>query len=711
LALVGAAIVLAALLAPTPNGAGVQSNEANRVCPAVAPARPHHKHRGLCAGEVRFHKHRKLKIRKRTGDFPAPVAEESEGDEGELPELPVGAFRQPPGAGPQFPLTVQGADGAPTGTGIKIHANRLLPASTFPAGIYQPTNTLSAQEPSVASAGRVVMYAFNWDAGYSNDGGQTFTELDPHTTFPSDVAPYFVHFGTDQVVTYDPTTQTFIWVLQEFSSGVEDVIRIAWTSPSKLIRYGSHAWRYFDLPSDACCGVGAGHWLDQPKLGFTPRYLYMNMNEGTGSTLEKTVVVRIPRAQFGTAQGPSGYGFALLDPPSLRVAQNVVGSTAFFVGHKNTSTLTVASIADNSNVFRLQDVAEPTVANQDWTMLTPGGQDLLGRQSRSQNTAVTGVTQDGAGNLWVTWSEGRAIVQNGRNVIPAGGPTQPHIAVVTLHFSSGDTISGGTKGFLWNSNYAFFLPDLATNASGEVGLTFDWGGGTSYLNHAVAFLSGGFVSVTVAGSNTDQSTTGMAGDNNLNNPAGDYQTIRPLPAPYGDCFVAAGNINHDDVIEVVAAQAAQPVQAVALPIFGGAKHVGLPVFTLFSRPGATCPIRFFPVPPVPLPPVLPPIAPEPTGETITLTCPGSVAAGQTYPISGALSPPIGAAPISVTYTSSASATPAVTHNVTTNSDGNFTDTAPGAPAGTETILASFAGDETHAAAERTCSVTVQPVFL
>jgi hypothetical protein len=217
--------------------------------------------------------------------------------------------------------------------------------------------------------------------------------------------------------------------------------------------------------------------------------------------------------------------------------------------------------------------------------------------------------------------------------------------------------------------------------------------------------------VTVAGSNTDQSTTGMAGDNNLNNPAGDYQTVRRLPDPYGDCFVAAGNINHNE--ELVVATAAQSTQAVGPPVFGFKTHVGLPVFTLFSRPDKTCPLRFFPPPIVPLPPILPAESvnpPPPQNETITLTCPSSVAAGQTYAISGVLSPAVGAAPISVTYTSSnASATP-VTHTVSTNSDGSFTDTAPSAPPGTETILARYAGDATHTATERSCSVTVQPVF-
>jgi hypothetical protein len=708
LALVGVAIVVATVVPPGSVGARDAEAARKRRAPKCATpvtisvtARRHPKRRPVCPGV--FQKHRRLKIHKRTGGFPLVTVEETRGEKGERPPLPTGPFRAPPPARPEIPQTLAG--GGISIPGLTIHANRLLPASVFPGGIYQPTGILTTQEPSVAHSGRVVLYAFNWDAGYSVDGGQTFTELDPHTTFPTNVAPFFSHFGADQVVTYDPLTDTFIWILQEFTSGSETVIRIAWTKPATLVQKGAGAWRYFDLPSDACCGFGSGHFLDQPRVGFTPKYLYMNVNEGTGNRIEHTIVIRIPRAQFGTAQGPSGYGFAILEPASLRVAQNVIGSRTYFVGHKNTSTLTVASIDDNSNVFSVQDIDEPTIANRNWTMTTPGGQDLLGRQVRSQNTAVTGVTQDGAGNLWVAWSEGRAIVNSsGTEVIPAGAPTQPHIAVATLSVTPSNpaSISGGTLSYLWNANHAFFLPDLTTGESGEVALTYYWGGGTHYLNHAVAFLSGGFVSQTVASSNTDQSTTGNPGDNNFGNPAGDYKTVRRLPPPYGDCFVAAGVANRDEN-ELVATSGTQAV----VPPIGLARHVGLPVLTLFSRPGASCPHRFFPPPR----PVIDPMVAPPSDQTITLTCPSSARAGESYQISGALSPVVSGAPISITYSSSDAGVAPVTHNVSTNSDGTFTDTAPGAPAGTETITARYEGDSTHGAAEQSCTVQVEPVFL
>lgn len=129
------------------------------------------------------------------------------------------------------------------------------------------------------------------------------------------------------------------------------------------------------------------------------------------------------------------------------------------------------------------------------------------------------------------------------------------------------------------------------------------------------------------------------------------------------------------------------------------------MLTLFSRNGVNCRIKGTPV--LPLPPTT--IAPPPEGTALTLSCPSPVRAGETYTITGTLSPAIAAASIALTYTSSTGA-PAVTHTVSTDSSGHFSDTAPGAPAGTETVDAKYAGDAQHASSERTCQVNVEPIF-
>lgn len=678
------------LFLPASSGARRQGGRAGhhprRICKRVKLRTGRHKVRRVrvCATRMPIRGH-KVVVHTHSGGFHPHAPALTEGDEGAAPPLPVGPYRPPQRPPVQVALpglsaasaSARVSGTAPTsaqasGTGVTIFSTRLLEPSSFPASVWNPTGVQAAQEPSVAAAGRLVMYAFNWSAGYSRDGGQTFTEMDPHTVFPSSPGG----FCCDQVVIFDPASNRFIWVLQYNGESGENVIRVAYTSAARLTKFGAKAWSWFDLSSRAL--AGAGHYLDQPRLGLTPRYLYMNINQADAKGVHKTVIVRIPRAAFaGTI--PFGYGSALVDPWSLRVAQNVSGPTEYFVGHKDTSTLRIASVDDDSNYLLIQDIKDQSIADHNWTMTTPGGDDMLNRQASSQGSQVTGVTQDGDGNLWATWSEGRDVVDKNGNVVPRTGvPTQPHIAVVVLsvkHPSTGPppVIALKSHWIYWHFSFALAMPDLATTADGDVGLTFDWGGGSQYLNHAVGFLNGGLSDVTVAEGTADPTWGG--------NPAGDYQTVRPLAPPHGNCLYAAGDVNR------------------------GA-NIGYPTLTLFSRSGVNCRIKGVPV--LPITPIG--IAPPPAGTTLTLSCPSSVSAGQSYTISGTLSPVTSATPITLTYTSS-TGVPAVTHTVSTDSSGNFSDTAPGAPTGTETIAAEFAGDGRHAPSQGACQVTVEPMLF
>jgi hypothetical protein len=69
------------------------------------------------------------------------------------------------------------------------------------------------------------------------------------------------------------------------------------------------------------------------------------------------------------------------------------------------------------------------------------------------------------------------------------------------------------------------------------------------------------------------------------------------------------------------------------------------------------------------------------------------------------SPPVGL-PISITYTSSEGGSPLLTGPF-----GQFTDTAPPEPAGTETVDARFAGTADYGPSQAVCSVPIEPVSI
>lgn len=84
---------------------------------------------------------------------------------------------------------------------------------------------------------------------------------------------------------------------------------------------------------------------------------------------------------------------------------------------------------------------------------------------------------------------------------------------------------------IWDPNYAFAYPALATNAcTSEVGLSFEFGGGGNYENHVVGFW-GDFVAYIRSGSNVGSTRFG------------DYVSIRQAPPTAenpGNLFTAFG---------------------------------------------------------------------------------------------------------------------------------------------------------------------------
>jgi hypothetical protein len=587
-ALVAAALIAVcsvAVVVVSTAGAAKTRNRVTRVCKTVTARVGTHR-TGKRTRRIHFCVksapvgHREVAVQHGGGSSLAPLTSQSDvGDLGSRPGLVRNKFH--PLANAPSLRSIVGIAAPPGSTNalppsgplpVNIASTGVIPISATPA---RPKDTFAAGEPSVADAGNVVMYTFNWDAVYSTDGGQTWTEVDPHTTFPSDHGG----FGCDQVVQYDPKFKVFIWVMQYHCFLGADVERIAWTSAANLAAHGADAWKsapHVDLDPTAIAGKNT--YLDQPRLGFTPTFLYISLNQGLMSVdssgnptkdlgLKHGVVVRIPRSAFASTSSSLPYGYALLDTTSMRVAQNVRGSTEYFVGHNGDGQLRIAWIADSSNTINDQVVDSSTIATGDWSATTPGGDNMLARQQSSQGTAVTGVTQGGDGTVWAAWSEGRQL-PNGTHQYD-----QPHVAFAELQQFAGH--SGFTliqQREYVNHSFAYALPDLATDASGEVAFDVYWGGGgLYYANHAVGFIVPRDHRINAFEPVADQLSSSDSRDSGA--PFFDYETVRPLPN--SDCLAAAGIVNRKDSIN---------------------GEVGYPVFTVFSRPGVTCPPRFVNLP-------------------------------------------------------------------------------------------------------------------
>jgi hypothetical protein len=358
----------------------------------------------------------------------------------------------------------------------------------------------SIAEPSGgATGGNVVFLSANWFAAFSNNGGGSFTQLNPTTIFPNDAIGYCC----DQIVQYVPSIDRFIWLLQGNNG-----FRLAAASSADVINSNGTAWTYWNLPSDLF-GQPNGTGVDYPDLSVGNNSLYMSWDVGWPSCPANCRWgFQVSRISLAGIQAGGTITIDYTNPPDATMCwgghlmQNTLDEI-FWAGHNSNSQMRVFSLQEGSNTYFWRDVGVFTWANNALSSTTPDGQNWLAGSGGFPGNAVIGSTRVG-NQLWFAWNAG-----TDRNF------QQPHVEMVTL--DRNNNFNRLQQVQIWNNDYAFAYPSLATNAcTGEVGLSFEYGGNGNYENHVVGFW-GDFVAYITTGS--DVGTTRF----------GDYVTIRQTP--------------------------------------------------------------------------------------------------------------------------------------------------------------------------------------
>ena len=359
----------------------------------------------------------------------------------------------------------------------------------------------TAADISGAESGSVVLASANWYISYSTDGGSTFTSLDPTTVFDNTADGGFC---CDQIVQYVPSIDRFIWLMQ-FSPGTDgkNRLRIASASPETVVSSKCTSWTYWDLTSDALGVVTVKadftgsqappnniHYLDYPNMSVGSNSLYISIdNVGNAGATPPTggrIVIRVPLAEIQAA-GTINYRYSSWSVAALaysgHVTQNT-GDEAYWAAHKNNSTLTVFNWSESSTSYSWRDVAVNNWPNGTLSSTAKDGNDWLTKAASFPNAGVIGATRRG-NEIWFAW-----MATNG--AAAPGGFNFPnaHVQVVKIDPTSG--YKRLDQFAIWNNDYAFAYPALATNDRDEVGIALGWGGKTFYANSAVGIL-GDFV--------------------------------------------------------------------------------------------------------------------------------------------------------------------------------------------------------------------------
>jgi hypothetical protein len=496
-----------------------------------------------------------------SGPFP-PSLVHSFGPEGDVigtPPLPVGRFIRAPhrrvAATPALqeagPSEGQASPPAHAAAGLPLAVVRNISLTSGPAFAMPVAPTLTpadGSEQSVATNGRgLVLYTTNTKDAFSVNGGRSFSPLDPSTVFPTAAGG----FCCDQVVTYVPSVDRFVWVLQysDGTGGAQDstqpnVIRVATATSASFLSCNAGCWSYYDwTPADLGAkspAAGKTVTLDRPHVAFSANMLSLTAAIGynPGGKVYGSVIWRFPLAQLGKVIYPSIVPVQAGSLPTgskgdyrFTPAQNNIfnnPSSQYFASRQTTSRLNLVQWLDRDPSPVFYEVDVPSIATQNNggpTDAAPSGSDWAARYTAQDGVVVTGARTGRV--VWFGWNAGRDAP------VPSGGIVHVHdqpavefvgIDVATLLAVDYDSIEF--------ANAATVIPQLRTNGEGELGVDFMFGGPTINPTYAVGYLRRDYAAVVaIKGGAADPTGLGTSGD---------FLGLAADPGQM-NCFVAAGS--------------------------------------------------------------------------------------------------------------------------------------------------------------------------
>ncbi len=324
----------------------------------------------------------------------------------------------------------------------------------------------------------VIMMSGNWYCDVSTDGGGTWKRLDPTTIFPNTFAGGFC---CDQIVTYVPSIDRFVWFLQYAKdSGGQGAFRLAVAS-SGSVKSDPTAWTYWDFVAGDF-GFATSD-MDYPDLAASRTFLYLSTDVfSAGGRL----VVRIPLQEL---QGGGTINYGYTDPAKSTTAWGAhlvqqTRSQAVWCGQQDNSTVEVFTMPDAGNTYSSFTVKVAAWPNKTMSSTGPDGNDWLTKLRSFPSFAVTGGVEKDDGHIVISWS-----ASNGKGT--SGGFDFPntHARVAELDLSAQSVVS---EMQVWNPDYAFAYPVLAANAKDDIGILLGWGGKSDHANCAMGII-GDFV--------------------------------------------------------------------------------------------------------------------------------------------------------------------------------------------------------------------------
>jgi hypothetical protein len=418
-------------------------------------------------------------------EVPPPNTDPEQG-EGEDHPIPLGKLVEPKSIGGTSSL---GADPHTPGLNPASRPFARIASDTFSffrnSDVGVPPRQASPEEPTAAIAPNagVVWYTGNTSDALSTDDGKTFTTFNPSNVLPDQG----LSFCCDQVVSYSPQRNLFVWVSQYWcnksclvsdgktppsnvcrTDGVANRIRIAVATPEALKANASNpgaAWTYWDI-TPSTIGAGPDAWFDRSDMSVNPDNFNWGVDIICGNA--GNLQGRISLAQLA-ARGSVTLNYATIGGQRT-VAQGLGTTTTYYTGASSLSQAEIWSWAPFSGTLFRHQINHSSVPIFNNAINGTDGSNWYDRYGifpgEVESSTISGNT------LYEAQGTGRAeCTANCSSTNPTLHQVFNEPAIFISEYNINTWTKTGER-WLWNPTLAFGWPALQTDGAGDVGIAF-----------------------------------------------------------------------------------------------------------------------------------------------------------------------------------------------------------------------------------------------
>ncbi|MEU8619026.1 hypothetical protein [Streptomyces sp. NPDC048623] len=348
---------------------------------------------------------------------------------------------------------------------VNLHRNiGLNDAATGPI-------TALDDEPTAARFLDHVLVTGNVYASRSQDGGSTWTHVDPYTTFPFAAAS----LCCDQMTLHERSRNLWIWLLQYHVNPLDgsNIFRLA-VSTDGTPAPGS--WFFWDFNP----GLFDPEWatntqFDRPDMATTDNHLYLTYNVFRADSAVAAIVFKISLSHL--AQHQLSYVFYRTTPQDVSLCLTRGATTDMYFMSE--------AVQNPVRIFRWPDPDGSGVGKA--VVSTPGAWTA---------STVTGsyVSNCPSGTNWLRKLHGRATAGWAAqglagflwHALPTSDRPHPWIKGLVV---DGVTAAVFAEPDIWHPDWAWAYPATCPNADGVIGISlFYGGGGVINPRHAVGYM-------------------------------------------------------------------------------------------------------------------------------------------------------------------------------------------------------------------------------